>query len=110
MAYKIAAKSQPRAVPKSMSVSNFEDDKAAPSVLDSLTDRLETSSVAFTELQQRLVRLADRIFGPNPPSDDEGKNLWNGSTGTVARLERLAVTLSEQVVAFDRAIERLELL
>lgn len=110
MAYKIAT-NKTTAAPKTMSVSNFEDDQAvnAHTVLGSLTDRLDSSSSSLAEMYLRLVHLADRIFGANADDGDERKaGPENQSPAELHRLEHLACRLSEQVSAFDRAIERLE--
>jgi hypothetical protein len=107
LAYKMATK---QTTPKTMSVSNFEDDQAAnvPTVLGALTDRLDSSAAALAELYLRLVHLADRLFGPNPDEDERKVGSDVRSTAELHRLEYLACRLSDQVSAFDRAIERIE--
>jgi hypothetical protein len=109
LAYKITPK-QTTAAHKTMSASNFEDDQAvnAPTVLGSLTDRLDSSASALTEMYLRLVHLADRLFGANPDDPERNTGLENGSAAELHRLEYLACRLSDQVAAFARAIERLE--
>jgi hypothetical protein len=107
MAYKISkSHSTPSAPP------NYARDRDeasnAPSVLDSLTDRLDSSASAFGELHRRLVVLADRLLGPNPPEDGDKATFENRSPAVTHRLEHVACALSDQVSAFDRAIERLE--